>query len=41
MHIVCVRNHGIDYLQVQESYSVKVDGVLKNRKRIISAVLCP
>jgi transposase len=35
MHIVCVKNHGIDYLQVQESYSVKVNGVLKNRKRIL------
>ena len=35
MHIVCVKNHGIDYLQVQESYSVKVNGVLKNRKRVL------
>ena len=35
MHIVCVKNHGIYYLQVQESYSVKVNGVLKNRKRVL------
>jgi transposase len=30
MHIVCLKNHGIDYLQVQESYSIRVNGVLKN-----------
>jgi transposase len=35
MHIVCIKNHGIDYLQVQESYTEKIGGVLKNRKRII------
>jgi transposase len=35
MHIVCVKNHGIDYLQAQESYSVRINGVLKNRKRIL------
>lgn len=35
MHIACVKNHGIDYLQVMESYSVKVDGVFKSRKRVI------
>lgn len=35
MHIVCSKNHGIDYLQVQESYSVKTNGVLKNRKRVL------
>ena len=35
MHIVCVQNHGVDYLQVQESYSTKIDNKLKNRKRIL------
>jgi transposase len=35
MHIVCLKNHGIDYLQVQESYSIKVNGVLKNRNRVV------
>lgn len=35
MHIVCIKNHSVQYLQVQESYTEKIDGVLKNRKRII------
>jgi hypothetical protein len=35
MHIVRVKNHGIDYLQVQESYSVKINGSIKNRKRVL------
>lgn len=35
MLIACVKNHGIDYLQVMESYSVKEDGVFKGRKRVI------
>ena len=35
MHIACINNHGIDYLQVMESYSVKEDGVFKSRKRVI------
>jgi transposase len=35
MHIVCIKNHGIDYLQVQESYSTKSSGILKNRKRVL------
>jgi transposase len=35
MHIVCVQNHGADYLQVQESYSAKIDNKLINRKRIL------
>jgi transposase len=35
MHIVCVQNHGVDYLQVQESYSTKIDNKLVNRKRIL------
>lgn len=34
-HIVCIKNHGIDYLQVMESYSVRENGVLKNKKRVI------
>ena len=35
MHIACVNNNGIKYLQVQESYTTKGDGTLKNRKRIV------
>ena len=35
MHIACINNHGIDYLQVMESYSVKEDGVFRSRKRVI------
>ena len=35
MHIACVNNHGIPYLQVMESYSVKEDGVFKSRKRVV------
>jgi transposase len=35
MHIVCVKNHGIEYLEVQESYFIKIDGIPKNRKRIL------
>jgi transposase len=35
MHIVCVKNHGIDYLQIQECYSVKINGSVKNRKRVL------
>jgi transposase len=35
MHIVCVKNHGTDYLQVQESYTDKSGGAAKNRKRIV------
>jgi transposase len=38
MHLVCVKNHGIEYLQIQESYSIRVNGVLKNRKRILRNV---
>lgn len=34
-HIVCIKNHGIDYLQVMESYSVRENDVLKNKKRVI------
>jgi transposase len=30
-----VKNHGTDYLQVQESYSDNSTGALKNRKRIV------
>lgn len=35
MHIACVKNHGIDYLQVMDSYAVKEDGVFKSRKRVV------
>ena len=35
MHIVCVNNNGTKYLQVQDSYSIRVNGALKNRKRVI------
>lgn len=35
MHIACVNNHGIHYLQVMESYSVKENGVFKSRKRVV------
>ena len=35
MHIACVKNHGIPYLQVMENYSEIVDGVRKNKKRTL------
>ena len=35
MHIACVNNHGIPYLQVMESYSIKEDGIYKSRKRVV------
>ena len=35
MYIACTKNHGIDYLQVHESYSIKEHGVNKNRSRLI------
>lgn len=35
MHIACVKNHGIDYLQVMNSYSVKEGSVFKSRKRVV------
>jgi len=35
MYIDCVTNSGKPYLRVAESYSVRVDGVRKNRKRTI------
>jgi len=35
LHIACVNNHGIHYLQVMESYSVKENGVFKSRKRVV------
>ncbi len=35
MYIACTKNHGIDYLQVHESYSVKENGATKNRSRLI------
>jgi transposase len=35
MHIVCVKNHGTDYLQVQESYTDKSGSTIKNRKHIV------
>ena len=35
MYIDCVTNNGKPYLRVAESYSIKVDGVRKGRKRTI------
>jgi transposase len=35
LHIACTNNHGVKYLQVQESYSERINGKLFNRKRII------
>lgn len=35
MFIACTKNHGIDYLQIHESYYVDEDGVKKNKKRLI------
>jgi transposase len=38
MYIACTKNHGIDYLQVHESYSVKENGVTKNRSRLVKNI---
>ena len=35
MHIDCRNNNGIPYLVVMQSYSVVIDGIRKNRKRVI------
>jgi hypothetical protein len=35
MYIACTKNHGIDYLQIHESYSVKENGAAKIRSRLI------
>ena len=35
MHIACVKNHGIPYLQVMEYYSVKEKGVRVYKKRSV------
>jgi len=35
LHIACINNHGILYLQVMESYSIKEKGVFKSRKRVV------
>jgi len=35
MYIDCVTNSGKPYLRVAESYSVRVDGIRKNRKRTV------
>ena len=35
LHIACINNHGVKYLQIQESYSERLNGKLYNRKRII------
>ncbi|MDR3259285.1 MAG: IS1634 family transposase, partial [Fusobacteriaceae bacterium] len=35
MHIDCVKNSGKPYLRIAESYSIKVNGIRKNRKRTI------
>jgi len=38
MYVDCVTNSGKPYIRVAESYSVRVDGVRKNRKRTIRNV---
>lgn len=38
MHIDCRNNNGSPYLVVMESYSVIVNGVRKNRKRVVRSV---
>lgn len=38
MYIACTKNHGIDYLQVHESYSIKENGVTKNRSRLVKNI---
>jgi transposase len=35
MHIACVKNHGVPYLQVMESYSEISGGVRKDKKRSV------
>jgi len=35
MHIACVKNHGVPYLQVMEYYSVKEKGRRKYKKRTV------
>ncbi|MDI6706669.1 MAG: hypothetical protein QME73_10470, partial [Bacillota bacterium] len=35
MYIDCVKNSGKPYLRVAESYSIKENGIRKNRKRTI------
>ena len=35
MHIALVKNHGAPYLQVMENYSVKEDGITKQKKRTV------
>ena len=35
MHIACVRNHGIPYLQVMENYIVEENGARKYKKRSV------
>jgi hypothetical protein len=35
LHIACIKNHGIDYLQVLDSFSIKENGVFKSRKRVV------
>ena len=38
MYIDCVNNNGQAYLRIAESYSVKIDGQRKNRKRTIKNI---
>jgi transposase len=38
MYIDCVKNNGKPYLRVAQSYSIRVDGVLKTRKRTIKNI---
>jgi hypothetical protein len=38
MYIACTKNHGTDYLQVHEAYSIKENGVAKNRSRLVKNI---
>lgn len=38
MHIACVKNHGIPYIQVMENYSEIVGGIRKEKKRTVRNV---
>jgi transposase len=35
MHIACTKNHGINYLQVHQAYSVMENGKRKTKKRLV------
>lgn len=38
MYIACIKNNGIDYLQVHESYSVRENGETKRKSRFIRSI---